>query len=972
MAAPAPAASPFAPPAAEPTPDRAPDWVAGGTPRALRAALEGALGADQVAARALDLVRYASDASPYRLIPQAVAIPRDVAGVVSVLRVARETGTPLVWRAGGTSLSGQAQTDGILVDVRRHFRGVRVEDGGERVRVEPGVVLGDVNRRLARHGRRLEPDPASTDIACVGGVIANNSGGMRCGVHADSYRTLRSMTFVLADGTVIDTAAPGAAEEFERAAPALARGLIEIRDELRADAELSARVARKFEIKNTTGLRLCAFLDADEPLEIFRRLIVGSEGTLAFVAEATFETVALRPSTSLALAHFEDIDAAVELVPELVAAGATATELMVAPTLIAAAWNMHGTPPEWKELPPASAALLVELRADDPAELDAPEREALSILGRGRLVGEPSFSRERERVEMLWRVREGMQGLLAAMRAPGVTMIIEDVCVPPARIGECAKDLQALLGAHGFLPGVAGHASAGNLHFLLTPNFGEPADLERYEAFMGELVELIVRKYDGSLKAEHGTGINMAPYVEREWGGKATEMMWRVRRLADPAGVFAPGVLLTDREGAHLQNLKSAPAIEAVATQCIECGFCEPVCPSRDLTTTPRQRIALRREMARQLPGSPVLEALLADYGYDAVQTCAADGSCALACPVGIDTGKLVKELRARTHDPRAERVALTAARNWRFIERGARAALRVGLAGEGEPMRALTGLLRTAVSHELLPQWSTAMPAPAPPLPATGERAGAAAVYFPACVNRIFGNAREHDDSLGLPEALVAVSRRAGLPLWIPPDVQGSCCATPWSSKGFADGHTHMAARTARSILEWTDGGRLPLVVDATSCTLGLLREAPDALDEAISARFAEVRVLDSIEWVHDSLLPRLEVSERVHSIAVHPPCAAVALGLSEKLRAIAGALAEDAHVPASSSCCGTAGDRGLLHPELPAAALAGVAEELSGRAFNACVCSNRTCEIGLSEATGRPYESFVLLLEQLTRPGA
>jgi D-lactate dehydrogenase len=959
----------LAPPAGDPAPDRAPEWVAGGTPEPLRSRLVAAIGAEQVASRALDLIRYASDASPYRLIPRAVAIPRDVDDVTALLALGRETGTPLVWRAGGTSLSGQAQTDGILVDVRRHFQRVRVEDGGSRVRVQPGAVLGNVNRHLARHGRRMGPDPASTDIACIGGVVANNSGGMRCGVVADSYSTLRSLTFALPGGTVIDTAAPGAEEDFERGAPELARGLLEIRDEIRADAALSERIARKFEIKNTTGLRLCAFLDADRPLEIFRRLLVGSEGTLAFVAEAVFDTVPLLPRTALTLAMFEDIDAAVELVPELVRAGATATELMVAPTLIAAAWNMHGTPEAWKELPPTSAALLVELRADEAAQLDGPEQQALEILRRGRVIAPPEFSRERERVEMLWRVREGMMGLLAAMRAPGVTMITEDVCVPPERIGEAARDLQALLGAHGFLPGVAGHASAGNLHFLLTPNFGADEDLERYEAFMGELVDLIVDKYDGSLKAEHGTGINMAPYVEREWGAQATEMMWRVKRLADPDGVLAPGVLLTAESGAHLRNLKSAPPIEPIATQCIECGFCEPVCPSRDLTTTPRQRIALRREMARQQPGSPVHAALLQEYGYDALDTCAADGSCGLVCPVSIDTGKLVKELRAA--GSRSERVALQLAQHWAAVERGARAGLRAGLAGEGVPMRVLTGLARQALSHELIPAWSTAMPAPAPAQPPlSSPRASAAAVYMPACVNRIFGGAGEDVEGPSVMEAMVAVSARAGMPLWIPDDVAGNCCGTPWASKGYVRGHEHMARKVATAILGWTEDGRLPLVIDASSCALGLIREVPERLTEAERERWQGVRVIDSIEWAHESLLAALSIERRLPSMAVHAPCAAVALGLDEQLRELAGAMAERVLAPVADTCCGMAGDRGLLHPELPRAALQGLAEELAQEPLSACACSNRTCEIGLTDVTGQPFRSFVLLLEELTRP--
>ena len=960
----------IAPETAAPAPDRAPDWVAGGTPAALRRELEAAIGPERVAARALDLVRYASDASPYRSIPQAVAIPGDVQDVVRLLELAHRVRTPIVFRAGGTSLSGQAQTDGILLDVRRDWQRVRVEDAGMRVRAQPGAVLGYVNRLLARHGRRLGPDPASTDIACVGGVIANNSGGMRCGVVADSYRTLRSMTFVLPGGAVIDTAAHDAEQRFAAAAPELARGLGEIRDELRADAALSDRVARKFAIKNTTGYRLCAFLDADSPLEIFRRLIVGSEGTLAFVSEAVFETVPLGRHTTLSLSFFEDIDAAVAAVQPLVAAGATATELMVAPTLIAAAWNMPGTPERWKELPPTSAALLVEFRAEREADLDAPEAAATEILAAGEPLEEPRFTRERHEIEMLWRVREGMQGLLAAMRAPGVSMIIEDVCVPPARVGDAAKDLQRLLGEHGFLPGVAGHASAGNLHFLLTPNFGEQADLDRYETFMRALVGLIVDEYDGSLKAEHGTGVNMAPYVEREWGAKATELMWRVKRLADPEGILAPGVLLTNDPDGHLRNLKSTPQIEETATQCIECGFCEPVCPSRNVTTTPRQRIVLRREMARQPAGSPVLAALLEQFEYDAIQTCAADGTCSLACPVGIDTGKLIKGFRQREHGETDERAALALARRWAMVERGARAGLRAGRAIGDGPMRAASSLARRAVTHELLPAWSDALPGPANArLPATTPE-GAAAVYFPACINRIFGNPRGRAAGPTLPEALVAVSARAGRPVWIPQDVAGKCCATPWSSKGYRRGHAHMAAMLAEAIVRWTEDGRLPLLVDATSCSHGLLGDVGDELDAGMRERFDQVRIVDSIEWVHDHLLPDLTVERRAASVALHPPCSAFHLGLADKLQAISGALAEEVVTPAGTTCCGMAGDRGLLHPELPASALATASEELDGRTLDACVCSNRTCEIGLQQVTGRPYGSFVLLLEELTRP--
>ncbi len=950
--------------------DRAPESLAGGAAQPLRGELEALLGADRVLGRAGDIVRYASDASPYRLLPQAVVMARDARDVGKTLAYGRANDVPVVFRGGGSSLNGQGQGDGILVDVRRHFTGVTVEDGGALARVKPGTVLGHANRVLAAHGRKLGPDPASTEIATVGGVIANNSGGMRCGTTHDSYSTVRSLTFVLPSGTTIDTAAPGAAERFSAEEPELAAGLAAIRDEIRADAELSERIRRKFAIKNTTGYRLCAFLDAEEPLEIFRRLLVGSEGTLAFLTEAVFETLPVPARTTTAWAHFAGIDEAIAPVRDLVASGATAVELMVAPALITAAWNMVGAPEEWKELPPESAVLLVEYGSASDDELDAAIAAAGEVLGDHETTRPIEFTREAEEIELAWRVREGLHGLVGRLRLPGTALIVEDVCVPPERIAEGARDLQALLGEHGFLPGVAGHASAGNLHFMLTPDFGKQEDLERYESFMAKLVELVVGKYDGSLKAEHGTGINMAPYVEREWGEEATELMWRVKRLADPDGVLAPGVVLNRDPGAHLRNLKTMPEVEeASASACVECGFCEPVCPSRDLTTTPRQRIVLRREIARQPEGSPLRAELEREYAYDGLDSCAADGSCRLACPLGIDTGALVKQLREERHAQNGrlgawrEALALRAAKRWGAVERASRAALRVA----GPPAR------RT--------KRGAALPSAARPhLPPT-RREGAAAIYVPSCTNRIFGPSavplpqitgqRNSGRSVGIAEAMVEVSARAGAPVWIPADVAGSCCGLPWSSKGFGAAHRRKANEMVSRLWEWSGEGELPVVIDAASCTHSIAEPGEGVLDEENAPRLARLTILDSVAWAHDRLLPRLEVGAKVGSATVHPTCATRQMGLAPRLRALADALAEEVYVAPSSSCCGFAGDRGFSHPELTAAATAPQVSELAGRRFDAHLCSNRTCEIGLSRATGEDYESFLFLLERLTRGG-
>src|SRR5580704_16739364 len=944
-----------------------------GTASKLKSDLIHLVGQDQVLHRVSDLVHYASDASPYRYLPQVVVLPRTVDDVRAILAYCTRTGRHATFRAGGTSLNGQSQSDDILIDVRRHWAGLVVEDGGQRLRARPGTILGQANAVLRRVGRRLGPDPASADVATIGGVIANNAGGMRCTLERNAYHTVSSLTLVLASGTVLDTAAPGAEAAFAAAEPELAAGLLQLRSELLADEELAQRVRHKFTIRNTNGYALSALLDADTPLEIFRRLIVGSEGTLAFMAEAVINTIAAPANTTVSWIALPSIGEAAALVPGLVASGAEAVELMLASALAAAAQAFPGTPAYWRDLDPHAAALLVEFRADSPAALDAAEARVAGLVAGANLVHPLEFTRDEDLIELSWRVRDGLLGIVGQQRPDGTALIIEDVCFPPDRIAEGAQDLQDLLSKHSFLPNAAGHAAYGNLHFTLTPRLADPGDRDRYSAFMADLVTLVIDKYDGSLKAEHGTGINMAPFVRHEWGDKATDMMWRIKQLADPHGILAPNVILTRDDDINLKHFKSAPPIEDLATHCIECGFCEAVCPSRNVTATPRQRIVLRREMARQPEGSPLLARLQDEYEYDGIETCAADGSCAIPCPVQINTGALEKTFRRAESTPRRERAALAIARRWATAEKLARTA--VGAADlvqrtvGAKALTALTAAARLVVSDDLMPSVPGPMPrAQLRKLPAT-TRQGAAAAYFPACINRIFGRNPGQQRHPSLPQALVEVSARAGKPLWIPADVAGKCCSTPWSSKGYNRGHRWMAATTCDALWAWSGHGQMPVVIDAASCTNGLLDDVKNYLDDEHRARLEQITLLDSIAWC-DSLFPALTVSERIERAALHPTCSSTHLGLTKTLERLAGRLAGDVLVPVGTTCCGTAGDRGLLHPELVISATREEKAGLASTPAQAYLSANRTCEMGLRQATGHPYESFVFLLEELTRP--
>ncbi|MGW8742422.1 FAD-binding and (Fe-S)-binding domain-containing protein [Streptomyces sp. NPDC055794] len=954
------------------SPDRVPDGLAEGTPAALREGLSALLGAEKVLWKVSDLVKYASDASPYRFVPKVVVVPSNIGDVSAIMSYARDNGREVVFRAAGTSLNGQAQGEDILVDVRHHWTGIEVLDNGMQARILPGTTVMRANATLARSGRLLGPDPASAIACTVGGVVANNASGMTAGTTRNSYRTLSSLTFVLPSGTVVNTADPAADESLARSEPQLCEGLMALKAEIEADAELTARIRAKYEIKNTNGYRLDAFLDGATPVQILRGLMVGSEGTLGFISEVVFNTLPLERRVSSALLFFPTLAAAAAAVPLFNAAGAMAVELMDGNTLRASVC-VEGVPADWADLPRETAALLVEFRAPDGPAQERYEQAAVEVLAGLDLIAPVAsvtndFTRDSTTISGYWKARKAFVTAVGGSRPPGTTLITEDFAVPPSRLADACESLLRLQADHGFDAAVAGHAAHGNLHFLLAFDASKPSDVERYAAFMDDFCQLTVEEFDGSLKAEHATGRNIAPFLELEWGSRATELMWRTKQIIDPAGVLAPRIVLDRDPRAHLRGLKTIPKVELIADPCIECGFCEPTCPSQDLTTTPRQRILLRREMMRQPHNSPVENALLDSYGYEAVDTCAGDSTCKLACPVGIDTGAMMKDFRHQRHSPREESIAAFTAKNFKTLESSTRLAVATAEKLGDRLLGGITGLARKAVRPDLVPEWLPEIPGAAPrKLPRT-SRTGATAVYYPACVNRIFAGPDGHRTP-SLPQALVDVSARAGKPVWIPADVAGTCCATIWHSKGYDEGNTVMANRMVEAAWKWTAGGALPLVVDASSCTLGIAREVVPYLTEVNQQLHRQLTVVDSLVWATEELLPDLTILRKTGSAVLHPTCSMQHLDVADHLLTLAQACADEVVVPDDTGCCAFAGDRGMLHKELTAAATAKEAAEVNSREYDAYLSANRMCEIGMDRATGREYRSVLTVLDQATR---
>ena len=916
-----------------------------------------------VRSRLIDRVAYASDASHYYHVPKAVIVASDVYEVAHAFRVAKQHNLPVTLRSGGTSLSGQASGDGLLVDVRRGFRNMAVEEQGRVVRVEPGLTVAQVNARLALYGRKLGPDPASESAATIGGVVNNNSSGMACGTEFNTYQTLRGLTLVLPSGTIIDTGAPDADDKLYALEPQLADKLLQLQRRVKDNPTSVEIIQRHFAIKNTMGYGLNSFLDFEGPAKVLEHLVVGSEGTLAFVAEATFDTIPVAKLATTTVAVFSQLHSATSALPELVRTGAATLELMDAAS-IKVGQSFADAPQSIQGFEvDQQAALLIEYHAQSEEELRERENIGQKLLDDLELFQPSAFSTAAADRNSAWQFRKGLYAKVAKARPSGTTALLEDVAVPVERLAATCAGLQDLFNANGYDDAVIfGHAKDGNIHFLLTDRFEGEKNLSRYNKFTDDMVDLVLDA-EGNLKAEHGTGRAMAPFVRRQYGGELYEVMQELKKAIDPRGILNPGVILDEDPTAHISNVKLNPTVEAEIDPCVECGYCEPVCPSKDLTLTPRQRIVVRRARAKaeQEGDTATVAELDKDYEYMGKQTCAVDSLCVRACPVDIDTGKFIKQLRREDSKKVEQKVWKGAASGWSAVNRGASIALTGAYRLPTGLAKTVSDIGRALVGTETMPQYQ-------PELPTGGVRrsklgrivgdctAEVQAVYVPACVNAMFGAQK---GGIGVTEAFLRLLQRAGVAVEIPEAIDSLCCGTPWTSKGMAEGHQVMENRVRAVLDDATRGGQLPVIVDASSCTEGFIAMVKDT----------GITVTDSISFTAEHLAEKLTVTAPVESVTIHPTCSSEHLGLLPAIEQVANLAAKDVAIPYTWGCCGYAGDRGMLHPELTDSATAREAAEVAGIDADFHVSSNRTCELGMTRATGRPYRHVLELLELATQ---
>ena len=919
---------------------------------------------ERVKARLIDRYAYASDASHFYLIPKAIVQPTSIEEIQKIFKFSQQEKINITFRAGGTSLSGQGVTDGILVELSNYWRNVVPENNGATVRVEPGVIGANVNHALKKYGRKIGPDPASINAAMMGGILSNNSSGMCCGVVQNSYHTLRSMTFVLPNGMVFNSELPGDYSRFEKEASEIAEELRTLRNEILNNEELVKRIRKKYRQKNTVGYCMNAFIDFEHPLDILTHVIIGGEGTLAFIAEAVLNTVPDLPHKITGMLFFQNPEIACNAIYDLKGTGAEALEFMDRASLRSVE-DMPGVPALLKDLPSQASSILCEFQESSYARLSEKFEAARPVIEKLPLLFRPNFTQDVKEQATMWKIRKGMYPSVAGMRARGTSALMEDFTFPVERLGEAVLDVQNLFDKYNYESGIIfGHAKDGNLHFVISQSFSSKEDIDHYRGFNDDLFDLILNKYDGALKAEHSSGRAVSAFIEKEWGGDAYQIMKRLKKIIDPANLLNPGIIITEDKLTHIHHLKVMPVVEEEVDKCIECGFCEQSCPSRDLTLTPRRRIGVRRAMKRlqDAGDNGIRKILLKQFNYDGLETCAVDGMCATNCPVDINTGDLIKRLRTENHSSFQNKLAIIVAKRFHFFESASKWLIKSGLflnrTCGSNFMKRFTAALKIILPS--MPVWSNEVRMPGKKIrPLQTGQDSQTVIYFPSCISRIMGGETS--------DLFLSVCKKANIHVIVPEKINGTCCGQIFSSKGYTDAFRATVNQTVDKLWQSSNGGRIPVVLDVSSCTQ-TIKSCRNYLTDSNLDSFEKMKIMDVVDFAAEILLPRLKITAKKDAVVFHPVCSVYKMGSLMNLQCIGNACAKQADIPFFAKCCGMAGDRGFYFPHLTASATKIESDEVKKSSYDGYYSSSRTCEMALSGAVGKSYNSILKLLDDVS----
>ena len=1020
------------------------------------------LPSDRIYTDELRTLGWGTDASFYRQIPKVVIRSDGEEEISKIVQLCKKHHLPFTFRAAGTSLSGQSCTDSVLIVAGKHWEKYEIlEESGKgkeereyTIRLQPGIVGARVNEILKPYGRVFPPDPASIGSAMVGGIVINNASGMNCGVHANSDRMMISARIILTDGTVLDTGDEKSREAFRKSHPEFLKKIEALRDKVRADEKLASRIRTKYSIKNVTGLNLRPLVAYDDPFDIIAHSMVGSEGTLAFLSEVTMKTLKDYKYKASAMVYFLTMKESCEAVVSMKKLKAgdedlamSAEQLMVKsaemldykslssvddPVFLqyqkdVDAGKIAGVEPgDYHNL----TAILTETKGITHEQLLEKIEKIKECLGQFKLYVPAEFTEDPAVYGKYWAIRSGIFPSVGGTRPIGTSCLIEDVAFPIESLPEATVKLQKLIADHGYDDAcIYGHAFEGNYHFILNQSFADEHEVARYAEMMRDVAKLVVEGYDGSLKAEHGTGRNMAPFVKYEWGDKAYEVMKELKAIFDPEGLLNKGVIFNDDPDCFIKCLKPLPVldydfksipdgghylmdpklstaketIEQVkrANKCIECGFCEVNCMSCGLTLSSRMRIAVQREICylEATGRDPERVAKLRkQYKYYGDQTCATDGLCSTSCPMKINTGELTHLIRQldMNNSTVGYQVGEFAANHMAGIKSGLRVVLDVAHAAHVTlGPKLMTTVCRT-MNKMGLPLWTTAMPKKKRQPKKSDltqfiieksiphkeeEHSPLKVVYFPSCINQTMGQSRQGGKIHDLVDEVIQLMAKAGYEVIFPEGMERMCCGQIWESKGMLDIADRKSAELEAALWKASEQGKYPVLCAQSPCLHRMKKVMGERGESDACIGSAEregtrpegkvmhkMNLYEPAEFIMEYLVPRLDFHPIDRHIALHLTCSTREMGVDKDMIALARLCSTNVFLPEGVGCCGFAGDRGFTFPELNKYGLRKLRPQIEANHIEVGYSNSRTCEIGLETNTGIPYMSIVYLVNECT----
>jgi D-lactate dehydrogenase len=984
---------------------------------------------DRIYTDELRTLGWGTDASFYRQIPKVVVRSEGEEQMAKIIRACNQFHLPFTFRAAGTSLSGQSVSDSVLIVAGKHWERYEIGPDQETIRLQPGIVGARVNELLKPYGRVFPPDPASIGSAMVGGIVINNASGMNCGVHANSDRMMISARLILTDGTVVDTGDEKSKELFRKSHPEFIKKIEDLRDRVRADQELADRIRLKYSIKNVTGLNIRPLLAYDDPFDIMAHCMVGSEGTLAFLSEVTMKTLHDYPFKASAMVYFMTMKESCEAVVAMKKLKAGDEDLkMSAENLMVKSAEMldykslssvddpvylqYQKDVDTGKIPGVEpgdyhnlTAILTETKAVTHEQLLEKIDKIKECLSQFSLYIPAEFTEDPAIYGKYWAIRSGIFPSVGGTRPVGTSCLIEDVAIHIEDLPEATVKLQKLIADHGYSDAcIYGHAFEGNYHFILNQSFKSESEVKRYEEMMRDVARLVVEEYDGSLKAEHGTGRNMAPFVKYEWRDKAYEVMKELKAIFDPEGLLNQGVIFNDDPECFIKCLKPLPVldfdfdkvpdggkylmdpslstahetIEQVkrANKCIECGFCEVNCMSCGLTLSSRMRIAVQREI-RELESTgadPERAARLRkQYKYYGDQTCATDGLCSTSCPMKINTGELTHLIRQMdmNNNKLGYKVGEFAANHMAVIKSGLRVVLDVAHLGHVTLGPTLMTSICRGMNKMGMPLWTTAMPKKhrqpkksdltqfiiEKSIPQhEEEHSPLKVVYFPSCINQTMGQSKRDGKIHDLVDEVIQLMAKAGYEVIFPEGMEKMCCGQIWESKGMLDIADRKSAELEEALWKASEQGKYPVLCAQSPCL------------HRMKKVMKKMKLYEPAEFIMEYLVPRLDFHPTDRHIALHLTCSTRQMGVDKDMIALAKLCSTNVFLPEGVGCCGFAGDRGFTFPELNKYGLRKLRPQIEKNHIEVGYSNSRTCEIGLETNTGIPYMSIVYLVNECT----